>query len=761
MRKSELGLLAGCGRGLAAAALLALALVAPHHAAGHDDGEDDPETSRRDAAGHRKMLDELAKLTSSLRQEEDYFGERDLVEFRARLEASAEAPPLERIQLHFAVGELELRAGNSEQAIAELTAAYELFESFEPGDYPRLRTRVTYHLAVAHMRLGETANCVAHHTSKSCILPIGEEGVHVDPAGSRAAIRYFTEVLAREEAESPAGLSSRWLLNIAYMTLGEYPDGVPEAYRIAPEVFEAGAEFPRFVDVAPELGLNTFDLCGGALVEDFDNDGLLDILSSTWDSRQSLRLHLADGKGGFDDVTDEAGLEGITGGLNLVPADYNGDGRVDVLVLRGAWLEGPAGNQPNSLLRNEGDGTFTDVTFNAGLGDAFYPTQAAAWADYDGDGDLDLYVGNEATQKARNPSQLFRNDGDGTFTDVAGRAGVANLRFAKGVAWGDYDGDRRPDLFVSNMGGWNRLYHNEGDGTFTDVATEADVRGPFDSFATWFWDFDNDGNLDLYVASYYQGLSGGFRPFPVVADALGLPHQAERNCLYRGDGRGGFTEVGEERGLSRLTFAMGANFGDLDNDGYLDFYLGTGYPGYDGLMPNVMFHNERGERFGDVTAAGGFGHVQKGHGIAFADLDGDGDQDVFEQMGGAYPGDGFGNVLYENPGFGNHWVKLRLEGVRSNKLGVGAVIRVDVTEGGKRRTIYHHVTSGGSFGGNPFEPHIGLGRAERIERLEVYWPTSDTRQSFENVEVDQRYLVREGERRLESAPETPRPFARE
>jgi hypothetical protein len=141
--------------------------------------------------------------------------------------------------------------------------------------------------------------------------------------------------------------------------------------------------------------------------------------------------------GGFSEALEGSGLEGINGGLNLVPGDYNGDGRVDVLVLRGAWLDGPAGQQPNSLLRNEGDGCFTDVTFNAGLGDAHYPTQTAAWADYDADGDLDLYIGNEASQRYRFPCQLFRNDGSGTFTDVAGEAGVANHRVAKGHARGD------------------------------------------------------------------------------------------------------------------------------------------------------------------------------------------------------------------------------------------------------------------------------------------------------------------------------------
>ena len=156
---------------------------------------------------------------------------------------------------------------------------------------------------------------------------------------------------------------------------------------------------------------------------------------------------------------------------------------------------------------------------------------------------------------------------------------------------------------------------------------------------------------------------------------------------------------------------MAGNFGDLDNDGYLDFYLGTGYPDYEALMPNVMYRNRRGTGFADVTSAGGFGHLQKGHGIAFADLDNDGDQDVFEQMGGFLPGDKYFNVAFENPGFGNHWIGVELVGVRSNRSAIGARIRAEVVENGRRRSIYKHVNSGGSFGANPLRQTIGLGEA--------------------------------------------------
>jgi hypothetical protein len=169
---------------------------------------------------------------------------------------------------------------------------------------------------------------------------------------------------------------------------------------------------------------------------------------------------------------------------------------------------------------------------------------------------------------------------------------------------------------------------------------------------------------------------------------------------------------------------MGANFGDLNNDGWLDFYLGTGDPDLKNLMPNLMYLNRGGQRFVDVTFAGGFGNLQKGHGVAFADLDNDGDQDIFEKMGGAYPADKYHDLLFENPGFGNHWIAVQAVGVTSNRSAIGARVRVDIIEGGRPRTIYKTVNSGGTFGCNPLRQSIGLGQASKIERLEVFWPTT-------------------------------------
>jgi hypothetical protein len=317
---------------------------------------------------------------------------------------------------------------------------------------------------------------------------------------------------------------------------------------------------------------------------------------------------------------------------------------------------------------------------------------------------------------------------------------------AKGVSWGDYDNDRYPDLYVSNLGTRNRLFHNQGDGTFGQAGAPSGVLEPKDSYACWFWDYDNDGALDLYVAAY-RGTTGALAA--VALSYFGGAPALELGRLYRGDGHGHFRDTAPEVGLTRLHLAMGSNFGDLDNDGWLDFYLGTGYPDYEALMPNAMYRNDQGRRFQDVTWNGGFGHLQKGHAVAFADFDQDGDQDVFEQMGGTYAGDRASNVYYRNPGFGHHWIALQLAGTKSNRSAIGARIVLDVTEHGKPRSIHRWVTSGGSFGASPLRQSIGIGTATTVDRIEIYWPTSDTRQVFTRTAADRIYRVIEGQDQIE------------
>ena len=573
------------------------------------------------------MVAALAEIAQSTQAESPYFGTKNTEALKQRVDALGEgATGREACALNFAAGEAHVRQGDLETGIAYLNRAYELTPTANLA--PDQTNYMRFKLGVAYLRMGETENCCARNTPDSCIVPIRAGGLHTRVEGSTEAIRCFREVLRDAGENTPKYLTSRWLLNVAYMTLGGYPDKVPPEFLIPVRNFRSEMnDFPRFVNISQKLGLNTFSLSGGAIVDDFNNDGYLDVITSTWDPNGQLHFFANDANGAFSDRTAEAGLLGLLGGLNLLQTDFDNDGNLDVLVLRGAWLE-RAGQHPNSLIRNNGDGTFTDVTFEAGLGEVHYPTQTAAWADYDNDGDLDLFVGNEHTDQMNAPCQLFRNNGDGTFTDVAASAGVQNFGYTKGTTWGDFNGDRFPDLYVSNYSSPNRLYKNNGDGTFTDVAKRLGVDRPISSFPTWFWDFDNDGALDLFVSSY-SGLV-----HHLAAYYLSRTADYERAGLYRGDGNGGFKNVASQQGLEYPMLPMGSNFGDLNNDGYLDFYLGTGDPDYASLMPNLMFVNRRGRGFVNVTMAGGFGHLQKGHGIAFADLDNDGDADVFAQMGG-------------------------------------------------------------------------------------------------------------------------------
>ena len=701
--------------------------------------------------GHQRMLQVLQEIAARGAHEHPFMGDgrvqelsRQLADLEAR--SSKVTTPaywgddLNRWQILLDLGIAELRLSRLEVGIEHLLAAYRLLPKIKPYVKKAQVDKTIFELGVGYMRFGETLNCALQHNAESCLLPLRGSGIHTLRDGSKNAIQYFTEVL---ESTSPGEVygyhyPSLWLLNIAHMTLGQFPDKVPERYRIPWSRFESEAPFPQFPNVAMKLGLDTFNLAGGVIIEDFDGDGDLDIVTSNWDISGPMHLFINNSDGTFSDRTREAGLEGLLGGLNLLQADYNNDGHPDILVLRGAWA-GKAGQQPNSLLRNRGDGTFDDVTFEAGLAEVNYPTQTAGWADYDNDGDLDLFVGNESDITLQAPSQLFQNRGDGTFRDVAAEAGVKFYAFTKGVSWGDYDGDGFPDLYVSNFKSMNRLYRNQRDGTFKDVTVELGVGQPKSSFPVWFWDYNNDGSLDLFVSSYDGSIAHQAR------HRLGLPRLFEKACLYEGDGHGGFREVADQRGLGIPMQPMGSNFGDLDNDGYLDFYLGTGDPSYSTIVPNLMFLNRGGQRFADISVAGGFAQLQKGHAVAFADLDNDGDLDVFEKMGGAYPGDAFSDALYENPGMGNNWMAVQLVGRQSNRSAIGARIRVQIDENGVTRSVYRHVNSGGSFGANPLRQTFGLGKAKAAQMLEIFWPRTGKKQTVMNPPPGQFIQVVEGE----------------
>jgi hypothetical protein len=695
-------------------------------------------------ASTRRMVERLSGLDANIDPLAiPFFAAKAAAFFRDKIARTSDPAELVALKLPYAIA--LLNDGQSETALSEMLDYERLLakHGFTPKreDLPKIMETK----ALCYLRLGEQKNCLLNHNADSCLLPIRGGGIHKFEEGSRGAIRVLSDSLDRFPSPFAA-----WLFNIAYMTLGEYPDRVPPKWLIPPQVFESDYDIKRFRDVAGPLGLDIDDLSGGIVMEDFDEDGFLDLMMSASGLRSQLRFFRNKGDGSFEDLTESAGLTGLFGGLNLIQGDYNNDGLLDVLVLRGGWL-GKDGRHPNSLLRNNGDNTFVDVTEEAGLL-SFHPTQTAAWFDYNADGWLDLFIANESVPNSGevDPCELYRNNGDGTFTECAKENGVAIVDWVKAVTSADYNNDGRPDLYLSSLVGPNSLLRNDGPigsdnrpaakWSFTNVAAQAGVTEPGKSFPCFFFDFDNDGWHDLFVTGYSIRDAGD-----IAADYLGIATKAERARLYHNNRDGTFRDVSKEANVSRVLHAMGINFGDLDNDGWLDFYLGTGDPSLGTIIPNRMYRNAEGEGFQDVTTSGGFGQLQKGHGIAFGDLNNDGTQDIYSVVGGALSGDHYHNQLFANPGHGNHWIKLKLEGVASNRAAIGARIKVVAQSPSGSREIHRTVSSGGSFGAASMLREIGLGQATKILKVEILWPKTGKTQIITGLTPDRSYIIREGE----------------
>ena len=647
----------------------------------------------------------------------------------------------------------QLRIGESEASVKTLEDLLQAWQSASLNPPAIIQEQLHRELALGYLRLGEQQNCLAMHSANACLYPLKEGAFHEVKRGAEGAVREYTWLLNHV----PDSYLYRWLLNVAYQQLHRYPKDVPPQWLLDPKTADSEYDIRYFPNVDQLTGIDSVTRSGGALVEDFDGDGFLDVVVSSTGPLDQMHFFHNNGDGTFTDRTKEAGLLGETGGLNMVLTDYNNDGRPDILVTRGAWW-GKYGQYPLSLLRNNGDGTFTDVTEAAGLlKDTAHPTQTAAWADYDGDGWLDLFVSHESKPGDPHPCQLFHNNHDGTFTlvDPANLGDLQpNLGFVKGVTWGDYNHDDRPDLYVAAMEGRSYLFRNDGPADpahpdplhwkFTDVTEQAGLGGYRNSFPTWFFDYDNDGWLDIFAGGYSSSSMED-----VGAFMFGKPNHGSLPHLFHNNHDGTFTDVSKETHINRALLAMGSGFGDLDNDGYIDIYLGTGEPSYESILPNVMFRNNQGKDFQDVTTSGDLGSLQHGHAVAFADIENNGNEDIFEEMGGAYPGDVFWDSLFKNPGHANHWVTLVLEGVQTNRIGYGATIQVDIVENGKKRSIYRSVGSVSSFGGNPFRQHIGVGKATQVQQILVHWPVSAITDRLTNVQVDRNYHLREGSAHLD------------
>ena len=638
----------------------------------------------------------------------------------------------ESLQFWFKYCEQLLNAGNNQLCIDEIESVLSA-QSLNYDDFinDNLLPLIEL-LGLAYLRLGEVTNCQENHNEFSCILPLNDNAIHIHQNGSRKAIEIYSKIY-----ETYPNENYKWLLNLAYMTIGEYPEKVSKKHVLTYPNWDAEKkDFPKFNEIAINIGLSQDGLSGGVSLDDFNNDGLIDLFMTSYGMNDQCKLFINTGNG-FKDTTIEAGLEGIVSGLNCIHADYDNDGDIDLFILRGAWL-GKAGNHPNSLLKNNGDGTFKDVTYESGLL-SFHPTQTAAWADINQDGYLDLFIGNESLDGVSNACELYINQKNGEFIEESKKHNLSSITgFVKGVSFGDINNDLWPDLYISVMGEKNILFKNEY-GVFKDITNLSGVEKPIFSFPTWFWDVNNDGYEDLFVASYdSQNLKNVSADY--VLELEGKNINSTKSKLYINKGDETFFDASKDYNIDKSLYSMGSNFGDLDNDGFLDFYIGTGSPEFTSLVPNRMFKNNNGEKFEEVTSAGGFGHIQKGHGVGFADLDNDGDQDIYAVLGGAFEGDNYPNICFENPISVNNWIVLKLEGMSSNKSAIGTKLKIEFKNG---NTLFNSVNTGGSFGGNSLQAEIGLGKNKMIKQLTVYWPNSEP-QIFKSIESNKKYFIKEG-----------------
>ena len=611
--------------------------------------------------------------------------------------------------------EAMLQLGLAEFRLGEADKAAERFENIIQNY--RRHSGAYYYLGVYHLRYGNPEKAVENFKASLQLKPRDPETL--------------------------------WNLWTAYSQLGGYPEELPEEFKIVvrtnsgrrgevtssarvgqpnPYDFRKPKAENQFIDIAPELKMDKVDGGRGSAWGDYDNDGDLDIVAVG--TYQPHALYRNNGDGTFTNVAVEAGIADPKGGWGSLFADYNNDGYPDLYITRGGW----SGAAENTLYHNNGDGTFTDVTHSAGVADP-QSSFCAAWADYDNDGYIDLYIADGVIGDGA-ANVLYRNNGDGTFTNTAEIAGVANTGNSLGTAWGDYDKDGHIDLHVVNFGQSNVLYRNNGDGTFTDVTTTTGMNLPItDAFVTFFLDVDNDADLDIFISN-----SGSFQAFIAGQITGTAPHDSDRQVLYRNNGDGTFTDVTRESGLYHAFGAMGANFGDVDSDGYLDIYLATGAPQMGRLERDALFRNNGDGTFTDATFTLGLGNIGKGHGVTFGDADTDGDVDIYVSVGGAFIGDQWHNLFYQNTGTGNNYLTLKLVGGKSNRDGIGAKVTLRVGDS----IIYREVSGGCGFGStNSLQLEIGLGAHTKIDTLEIVWPSGQV-DIHRNLSVNQKLVVTEG-----------------
>ncbi len=517
----------------------------------------------------------------------------------------------------------------------------------------------------------------------------------------------------------------------------------------------AGIKFTHFKGNSG-ISINREEFGPGLCVADFDGDGLQDIYfvngRDLYNRGITARdaLYRNNGNGTFTDITDKAGVPGTGYGMGCVWGDYDNDGFPDLFVTQYGR---------NVLYHNNGNGTFTDVTDKAGVAGtesgAFH--SGATFFDYDRDGRLDLYVGSYVNLGDKrycnlggvlsscapsvyrgSPDALYHNNGNGTFTNVTAAAKIYQPEGKNlSVGAGDYDNDGWPDLFVANDGLDAYLYHNERNGTFKEMGVVSGMAltaqgRVMAAMCISLGDYDNDGWLDLYISDF----------------------QRSSDHLWHNEGSGFFAEVSDQAGITRPThdvLSFGGGFFDYDNDGWLDIFIANGhvYPEVEQASPeirykqtNMLFHNEGNGKFLETTklAGSGFQTPYVGRGAAFADFDNDGFLDVVVANNGDPP-----LLLHNSGGNGSHFINFKLIGTKSNRDAMGARIRVVAREISQIREI----AGGGSYlSQSDLRANFGLGKTNRVESVEVTWP-SGQRQLFRNVEADKFYLIEEGKDQLQ------------
>lgn len=607
-----------------------------------------------------------------------------------------------------------------------------------------------YWLALSYVRFAEARNCVAklegaghdaHDHTGMCALPLTVHHTEKDP--SRRAMGLFAKLLDDHDSQNRI---YRWLLNLSAMTIDAFPAEVPERYRLTGDVVDhfygRGREEAEkkhahlaFHDRARELGVDTGDASKGLAVEDFNGDGFLDII--TGGNYSPMKYYVNEAGKGFRDESVKSGIDAIRGNHIITAADYDNDGRVDIFASRYDGAE----NGDFVLLRNREDGTFEDVTRKTGLltGEEIerhsIGTWMSAWADIDLDGDLDLLVCNEGIVNLRldGPtmrSRLYVNqvEESGKFVEAAEAWGLEpHIRYTWnfGAAFGDYDDDGDPDLLLSNLErGGPVLFQNVDRKRFEPVE---DVRPTVPGFMTGFVDINQDGKLDLL----YAGLDFALPATQMLYFGEGKGRYGGSIWLQQ-DGR--FVRSPEVFGSLQPTGSMGVSYGDLDNDGAYEMYLGTGSPQGGHITPNLLYSGQvdaAGRPTGhmeSITMLRGFGNFQKGHGIVFFDFDNDGDQDVYSALGGRWPGDGWPNQLFVNESTSNHeWTQIRLRGRASNHFGVGAKLVLTAERAGGGKLVRHaRMDNKTGFGSAPYLTYFGLFDAVKIESVDVTWPGGTT-----------------------------------